>query len=67
VCTLKQTVKHVNQSNKQGSYNINGKLAFGNRVNTMNTVPKNPKVCGSVVPLKVCGMRNTAKKKNTAL
>jgi hypothetical protein len=41
-----------NLTNKQESYNINGKLASGNRVNVVNTVPKNPKISGSVVPVK---------------
>ena len=37
-----------NLTNKQGSYNINRKLASGNRVNIVKTVPKNPKISGSV-------------------
>jgi hypothetical protein len=53
-------------TNKHGSYNINGKRASGKRVNVVNTVPKNPKFSGSVVPVKVGGMRNIAKK-NIAL
>jgi hypothetical protein len=51
-----------NLINKQGSYNIKGKLASGNKVHVVNTVPKNPKVRGSFVPVKACGMRNIAKK-----
>jgi hypothetical protein len=53
-----------NLTNKQGSCNINGKLASGNRVNVVNTVPKNPKKSGSVVPVKVSGTRNIAKKEH---
>jgi len=51
-----------NLTNKQGSYNINGKLASGNKVNVVNAVPKNPKIGKSVVPVKVGGMRSIAKK-----
>jgi hypothetical protein len=80
LCTPKQTVNHVNQSNKrnngpsnhssrlhnlinrQGNYNINGKLASSNRVNVVNTVPKNPEIGENVLPAKVGGARNIAKK-----
>jgi hypothetical protein len=47
-----------NLTNKQGSYKINGKFASGNKVNVVNTVPKNPKIGGIVVPVKVGGTRN---------
>jgi hypothetical protein len=30
-------------------------------------VPKNPKICGSVVPVKVCGTRNTAKREHCSM
>lgn len=52
-----------NLTKKQGRYII-GKLASGNTVNVVNTVPKKPKICGSVVPVKVCGTRNKAKKEH---
>jgi hypothetical protein len=52
-----------NLTNKQGNYNINGKLASSNRVNVMNAVPKNPKIGESVVPVKVGGMRSIDKKR----
>jgi len=52
-----------NLKNKQGRHNINhqSKLASGDKVN-VNTVPKNPKIGGSVVPVKTGGTRNIAKK-----
>jgi hypothetical protein len=51
-----------NLTNKQGSYNITGKLAFGKRVNVVNAVPKNPKIGESVVSVKAGGTRSKAKK-----
>jgi hypothetical protein len=51
-----------NLTNKQGNNNINRKLASGNKVNVLNTVPNNPKMGGSVVPVKVGEMRNITKK-----
>ena len=56
-----------NLTNKQGSYSINGKLAYSNNVNDVNTVPKNPKICGSGVPVKVGEMINIVKKKTIPL
>jgi hypothetical protein len=52
-----------NLTNKQESFNINEKLASGNRVNVVNAVPKNPKIGGSVVPVKVGETRNIAKRR----
>jgi hypothetical protein len=52
-----------NLTNRQGRYNINGKLASAKKVN-VSTVPKNPKIGGIVVPVKVGGMRNTAQKQH---
>ena len=53
-----------NLNSKQGSHNINhqSKHASGNKVNVVNTVPKNPKIGGSVVPVKTGGTGNIAKK-----
>jgi len=52
---------------KQGIHNINhqSKLTSVNKVNVVSTVPRKPKIVGSVVPVKTGGTRNIAKKKKT--
>jgi uncharacterized protein (UPF0218 family) len=58
-----------NLTNKQGRHNTNhqSKLASGNKVNVVNTVTKNPKTGGSVMPLKAGGTRNIAKKDHSII